>query len=322
MPWRRQSSGATWSPAVEPGGSVDSTQRYASLPNDLAAPGAMSKAPWPEGIPVALAERYNDLRLLGRGGNGVVFRANDQLLDREVVLKFMVAGAMPNEMARRYFLREVKLAAGLTHPNIVNIYDLGISEGMLYYAMEHVDGRTLLEMLKEVAPICDPQLLWSLASQLCEALTYAHNRGILHRDVKPENVLVTPEGTIKLFDFGLARGQGDGFGEQSLVIGTPFYMAPEQITSSKNIDQRADIYSLGVILYRMFTGVLPFTKGNLFLAHAIEPVPDPRSHRSDLSEPVVKLLYRLLAKRPDQRPANCTIVAEELHAALFADADA
>lgn len=320
--WRGVANPAL-SPTFDSSDQIDSTQRYAPLPEDSrpssvpAAPGAMSATPWPEGIPLALAERYGDLRLLGRGGHGVVFRANDQLLDREVVLKFMVSGAMPNEMARRYFLREVKLAASLSHPNIVNIYDLGISEGVLYYAMEYIVGEPLVELLTKVAVIRDADELWSLVSQLCDALAYAHDRGILHRDVKPENVLLTPDGKIKLFDFGLARRVADGFGDQSLLIGTPYYMAPEQITSSDKVDRRADIYSLGVLLYRMCTGVLPFTTGNLFVAHAIEPVPDPRMHRPDLPPALAALLFRLLAKLPDQRPQTCAMVAQELHRALF-----
>jgi tetratricopeptide (TPR) repeat protein len=271
---------------------------------------------WPTGVPQALAARYADLERLGQGGNGVVFRATDRLLDRTVVLKFMIQGTMPSEMARRYFLREVKLAAGLNHPNIVHIYDMGNTDDVLWYAMEFVDGMTLTGYLIQGQPIRDQVFLISVLEQLCGALDYAHKQGLIHRDIKPDNVLVASDGTVKLLDFGLARVLDDGFGEQSVLAGTPYYMAPEQLDGS-TVDHRADIYALGVVLFRMVTGRLPFSEGNVFVAHATEPVPDPRKLNPALPVGMVKVILRCMDKKPLDRYANCRQIAIDVRDALF-----
>ena len=270
---------------------------------------------WPEGVPVSLKERYGNFRRLGQGGLGVVYCATDLLLDRAVVLKFMAHSSLPSTMAGKYFLREVKLAASLNHINIVHIYDMGRAEGVLYYAMELVDGRPLTAYLPVGMPMRDTGFVCSVMAQLGDALDYAHDRNVLHRDVKPDNVLVGHNGTVKLFDFGLARAIDQGFGEQSVLIGTPHYMAPEQLMGGK-VDRRTDIYSLGIVLYRMLAGQLPFTEGNLFVAHATEPLPDPRRFRPDLPAAVVPVLERMLAKDPRERYETCREVVVALRVAL------
>ena len=271
---------------------------------------------WPSGVPRALASRYDQLQRIGQGGHGVVFRAVDKMLDRFVVLKFLLQSSLSTEMARKYFMREVRLSASLNHPNIVHIYDIGNTDGVLWYAMEFVDGVTLSQYLPPGQPIHDLAFLFSAFSQLCEALDSAHALGILHRDVKPDNALVSTDGSVKLFDFGLARIADQGFGDQSLLLGTPFYMAPEQLTGGK-VDHRTDIYALGVLLYRMLSGELPFREGNIFAAHVLEPVPDPRQYNPQLNEAAVALLMRMLAKQADQRPSDCRSMAVALWAALF-----
>ncbi len=271
---------------------------------------------WPAGVPRALASRYEQLQRIGQGGHGVVFRGVDKMLDRFVVLKFLLQSALSTEMARKYFMREVRLSASLNHPNIVHIYDSGNADGVLWYAMEFVDGVTLAQYLPPNQPIHDLAFLFSAFSQLCEALDSAHGQGILHRDVKPDNALVSHDGAVKLFDFGLARIADQGFGDQSLLLGTPFYMAPEQLTGGK-VDHRADIYALGVLLYRMLSGELPFRDGNIFAAHVLEPVPDPRRFNPALNEATVVLLMRMLAKQADQRPSACRGMAVDLWSALF-----
>ncbi|MBM4345734.1 MAG: protein kinase [Deltaproteobacteria bacterium] len=271
---------------------------------------------WPKGVPRAIANRYEQLQRIGQGGHGVVFRAVDKMLDRYVVLKFLLQSTLFTEMARKYFMREVKLSASLNHPNIVHIYDIGNTDGVLWYAMEYVDGVTLAQYLPPGQPMDDLGFLYSAFSQLCEALDHAHGQGILHRDVKPDNALVASDGSVKLFDFGLARIADQGFGDQSLLLGTPFYMAPEQLTGGK-VDHRADVYALGVLLYRMLAGELPFRDGNIFAAHVLEPVPDPRRYNPHLPEPAVQLLMRMLAKAADQRPASCRPIAVDLWSALF-----
>lgn len=271
---------------------------------------------WPQGVPRSIANRYDQLQRIGQGGHGVVFRAVDKMLDRYVVLKFLLQSTLSTEMARKYFMREVKLSASLNHPNIVHIYDIGNTDGVLWYAMEFVDGVTLAQYLPNGKPLDDLGFLYSAFSQLCEALDHAHGQGILHRDVKPDNALVASDGSVKLFDFGLARIADQGFGDQSLLLGTPFFMAPEQLTGGK-VDHRADVYALGVLLYRMLAGELPFRDGNIFAAHVLEPVPDPRRYNPHLPEPVVQLLMRMLAKSADGRPSHCRPIAVELWTALF-----
>ena len=271
---------------------------------------------WPKGVPVTLARRYKGLSRLGQGGNGVVFRAEDALLNRVVVLKFMIDGSMPTEVARKYFDREVRMAASLSHPNIVHIYDMGHEDDVPWYSMEYIEGQPLSAHLPSGKPVSDKLFLMSVVEQVCAALDHAHGRGMIHRDIKPDNILVSNDGTAKLLDFGLARVLDDSFGELSVLAGTPYYMAPEQIDGSP-VDHRADIYALGCILYRALVGRLPFQDGNIFVAHALEPVPDPHKFVPDLDRRIVVLLNRCLAKRPDNRPANCGQIKLELHEALF-----
>ncbi len=271
---------------------------------------------WPEIIPPSLAERYGHLEHIGTGGHGVAYRAVDLHLNRTVVLKFLAHSALPTELARKYFLREVKMAASLNHPNIVHIYDIGKVDDVLYYAMEYVDGVPLSAYLPLREPIRDLQFVYSVIAQLCEALDHAHSQQILHRDIKPDNVLVAVDGVVKLFDFGLARIADEGFGEQSVLIGTPHYMAPEQLMGGR-VDHRADIYALGVMIFRLLTGVLPFQDGNVFAAHAVEPVPDPRMFNPSLPAAIVPVIEKAMAKQPSHRYGSSRELAHDLYAALF-----
>lgn len=279
-----------------------------------------ASGPWPLGVPHSLSDRYGRLEHLGQGGQGVVFRAVDRHLDRVVVLKFMGATTMSSDVARKYFLREVKLAASLNHPNIAHIYDIGKADDVPYYAMEYVDGVPLSAYLPPRTPIRDLAFLFSVLTQLCDALDHAHGLGVLHRDVKPDNVLVAADGTVKLFDFGLVRVTNEGLGEQSVLIGTPHYMAPEQRIGGR-VDHRTDIYALGVTTFRMLTGHLPFTEGNIFVAHATSPVPDPRSLQPELPPTVNAVTQQMLAKKPSDRFDSCREIAVAMHRALFGDGD-
>lgn len=268
---------------------------------------------WPNGVPQALASRYSSLERLGQGGNGVVYKATDRLLGRLVVLKFMLEGSMPTDMQRKYFLREVKLAAQLNHPNIVHIYDMGESDGILWYAMEFVAGKSLTSFLQFGQPVEDYGWMCKILDQFSAALDCAHQAGLVHRDIKPDNVLVANDGAVKLLDFGLARVRDEGFGELSVLAGTPYYMAPEQLDGSA-VDHRADLYALGVVIFRMFTGYLPFSEGNVFVAHAVEPVPDPRKFNAKLDERAVRIVNKAMAKKPKDRYAAAKELAEDVRA--------
>jgi serine/threonine-protein kinase len=151
--------------------------------------------------------------------------------------------------------------------------------------------------------------------QLTAALDYAHGQGLVHRDIKPDNVLIARDGTLKLLDFGLARFRDESFGEQSVLAGTPYYMAPEQLDGS-SVDHRADIYALGVVLFRMFTGQLPFTEGNVFVSHAVEPVPDPRKWVASLPQGIVDVLFKTMAKKPVDRYNTCRDILKDVKQAL------
>lgn len=266
---------------------------------------------WPEQVPEALSVRYDQFELLGSGGCGVVYRARDLMLGRDVVLKFLKPDS--SDIQRSYFLREVRLAGSLTHQNILQVYDIGTVEGRLYYVMQFVPGRTLGDIVR------DGPMPWAttvrIVRELCDALDHAHAKGILHRDVKPENVLLGDDGAVRLFDFGLARLKDAGFGKHSMVVGTPSHMAPEQIRGDA-VDHHTDIYGVGVVAYELLTGRLPFMDGNMLLAHTTEPVPDPRTFRPDLPAAVTAVLTRALAKHPGDRFSSCGALATALGSAL------
>jgi len=200
------------------------------------------------------------MAILGKGGMGVVYQARQPQLDRFVALKLLPDQAGRDPAFAERFSREAKALARLNHPNIVGVYDFGQAGGHFFLMMEFVDGMTLrqLEQTKKLSP----EEALAIAPRICEALQYAHDEGVVHRDIKPGNILVDKKGRVKIADFGLAKLLGQESPDFSLtgehaVMGTPHYMAPEQMTSSRTVDHRADIYSLGVVVYEMLTGELP-----------------------------------------------------------------
>lgn len=200
------------------------------------------------------------IQLLGQGGMGVVYKARQPQLDRFVALKLLPDEAGRDPAFAERFSREAKALARLNHPNIVGVYDFGQAGGHYYLTMEFVDGMTLrqLEQTKKLSP----EEALTIAPRICDALQYAHDEGVVHRDIKPGNILVDKKGRVKIADFGLAKMLGQETKDFSLtgehaIMGTPHYMAPEQMTQSKTVDHRADIYSLGVVVYEMLTGELP-----------------------------------------------------------------
>jgi tetratricopeptide (TPR) repeat protein len=254
--------------------------------------------------------RYQLERELGRGGMGVVYLARDTVLEREVAYKVLPEGLRENPNALRNFLREAKAAAQLNHPNIVTIYDAGESEHGFYLAMEYVDGTTLKEILRRRGAVPAPAVIYILR-QMAEALSYAHGKKVVHRDIKTANTMWTRDKQVKIMDFGLAKLMEEVRQATTLVSGTPFYMSPEQ-TLGRNVDHRTDIYSLGVALFELATGSLPFRKGNVPYHHVHTPAPDPLTVNPDLPSALAKIVLRCLEKDPAARYQTARELIDEV----------
>lgn len=252
-----------------------------------------------------LPERYEILGMLGSGGMGRVLHARDRVLDRHVAVKVLNPYCALDESYTRRFLNEARAAARLNHPNIVQIYEFGTEESCAYLVMEYVDGPSLKQELNERGPY-DEVRAAELIGQACLALGAAHEQGIMHRDVKPDNMMLTRQGAFKLVDLGLAKHE-DAASDQTVTgatMGTPHYISPEQILGAKEIDRRADIYSLGATLFFLATGTTPYegTSGAHIMAkHLNDPLPDPRRVRPELSVAFSRVVARAMAKSPDDR---------------------
>src|SRR5438067_9311420 len=257
--------------------------------------------------------RYRVLRKLGAGGMANVYLAEDQELGRRVAIKILNERHANDEQFVERFRREAKNAAALSHPNIVSIYDRGEAEGTYYIAMEYLDGRSLKELIlsRGDAPIA---VVVEYARQILSALRFAHRHGIVHRDIKPHNVLVDGEGRVKVTDFGIARAGASQMTEAGSIVGTAQYLSPEQARGGA-VDQRSDLYSLGMVLYEMLTGTVPFTGDTpveIAMKH-LSQVPEPPSKlRSSVPHDVDAVVMRALAKEPEQRYGS----AEEMDADL------
>ena len=241
-----------------------------------------------------LLGQYRVEEFIGRGGMGAVYRATQTSLDRTVALKVLPRHMAEDSEFVERFRREARALAELNHPNIVAIFDRGEAEGHCFFAMEYVDGVSLRQRIQ--AKKLAPQEALALVPQLCEALEYAHGKGVIHRDIKPENILLDPSGRVKVADFGLARivrGESamrfDGLTRSDVMMGTVNYMAPEQRESAKDVDHRADIYSLGVVIYELLTGELPIGRF------------DPPSKKASIDIRIDGVVLQLLAKDREAR---------------------
>src|SRR6266404_947707 len=231
-----------------------------SSPREAASPGLQGRFVAP--APAELARRFPDLEiieLLGQGGMGAVYKARQKKLDRLVALKIMPPESASDPAFAERFAREARALARLNHPSIVCVHDYGEVDGLYHFIMEYVDGLNLRQLMQG-KPI-DPALALQIVPQICDALQYAHDENVVHRDIKPENILIDKRGRVKIADFGLAKlvGRAPAFTltASQQIMGTPHYMAPEQMERPSGVDHRADIYSLGVVLYEMLTGELP-----------------------------------------------------------------
>ncbi|HVC88047.1 MAG TPA: Stk1 family PASTA domain-containing Ser/Thr kinase [Gaiellaceae bacterium] len=258
-------------------------------------------------------QRYVIKRKLGSGGMAVVYLAEDQELGRLVALKLLDERHASDEQFVERFRREAQSAAGLNHPNIVSIFDRGHAAGTYYIAMEYLEGRTLKELLVRNGPTPVPIAI-DYARQILGALAFAHRNAIVHRDIKPHNIVVGSDGRLKVTDFGIARSGASQMTEAGSIVGTAQYLSPEQARGAP-VDPRSDLYSLGVVLYEMLTGKVPFTGETpveIAMKH-LSQVPEPPSAlRPDVPHDLDAVVMRSLAKDPDQRYAS----AEEMDADL------
>ena len=255
---------------------------------------------------VVLNGRYELHRRVGRGGMAEVYLARDRLLDRLVAIKILFPefATDPSFVAR--FRREAQAAANLNHPNIVGVYDWGKERGTYYIVMEYVDGQTVSEILRNEGPI-EPKRAAGIAADVAAALGFAHRKGVVHRDVKPGNVLITKAGEVKVADFGIARAMTasseENLTQTGSVMGTATYFSPEQ-AQGKPVDARSDLYSLGVVLYEMASGKPPFSADSpvaIAYKHVQEPIPPLAEKVPGIPRDYVAITDRALAKDPDDR---------------------
>jgi serine/threonine-protein kinase len=263
-----------------------------------------------------LAGRYEILGLLGQGGMGSVYKARDIELSELCALKLLRPDTPLTDYTLERFRREVKLARRVTHKNVARMYDIGEHQGTRFLTMELVDGESLSALLAREGKLA-PGRATHIAGAVCEGLVAAHAAGVIHRDLKPDNVLLDKAGRIVITDFGIARaGEADSRATIG-AIGTPAYMSPEQVQGGSEIDGRADLYALGVMLFEMLTGRMPFTGASPFAvasARLSVPPPDSRSVDASIPEWLSALVLRCMAQRPEDRPKTASEVLAELGA--------
>ena len=264
----------------------------------------------------ALGDRYTIERELGRGGTATVYLAQDRKHDRLVALK-LLHSELAHTLGPDRFQREIRLAARLQHPHILSVFDSGDAAGRLWFTMPYVEGESLRDRLwrEKQLPVEDAI---RIASEAARALDYAHRHSVIHRDVKPENILLTRDGDTMVADFGIARalaGTDDRLTETGLAVGTPAYMSPEQAAGDRELDARTDIYSLGAVLYEMLAGEPPFTGPTAQAVHARRltgAVPSVRTVRPSVPEPIEQAIMRALAPAPADRFATATAFSQAL----------
>jgi eukaryotic-like serine/threonine-protein kinase len=257
--------------------------------------------------------RYRILKRIGSGGMADVYLAEDEVLGRRVAIKILNERHAGDDQFIERFRREAQSAASLSHPNVVAIYDRGEAEGTYYIAMELLDGRNIKELIVARGP-APPRIVVEYARQILAALAYSHRHGIVHRDIKPHNVVVDGDGRVKVTDFGIARGASTQMTEAGSIVGTAQYLSPEQ-ARGEAVDARSDLYSLGVVMYELLTGSVPFTGESpveIAMKHLSATPPPPSERRPGIPEELDLVVMRALAKDPADRYQS----AEEMDADL------
>jgi serine/threonine-protein kinase len=262
-----------------------------------------------------IGERFRVERRLGRGGMAAVYLAYDEALDRQVAVKILESLAGDAD-SRKRFLREARLAARLTHPNVVAVFDSGEDGGAPYIVMEYVEGATLAELIARRGRL-PPDEVVALGLQACAGLQHAHDSGLVHRDVKPQNLLVRADGTLKVSDFGIAvSNEATRITTDGTILGTAAYLAPEQL-SGQQVSGRVDVYGLGAVLYEALTGRRPVEVDSLAeLGDAKERRPQPvRRFAPDVPPALERAVMQALERRPEARPASPAELASALDGA-------
>ena len=253
--------------------------------------------------PIILNNRYQLDERIGSGGMAMVFRATDLMLERQVAIKLLRTDYSLDDNFRERFRQEAKAAANLTHPNIVTVHDFGLDAGRLYIIMEYVPGVDLKSMIQERGRFSVDEAL-PLLIQACAGIGYAHRSGLVHCDIKPQNMLVTPDWRLKVVDFGIARALASISPDEKMEVvwGSPQYLSPEQAAGGAP-SPASDVYSLGVVMYEMLTGRPPFSAPTAeeFVGHRDDPVPSPRKYNPSIPAQLEEILLKVLAKEPSQR---------------------
>ena len=267
------------------------------------------------------ADRYTLERKLGSGGMADVWLAEDQELGRRVAVKILHERYASDEQFVERFRREATHAAGLSHPNIVSIYDRGVVDGSYFIVMEYIEGRTLKELIVTRGP-CPVPVAISYTRQILAALRYAHKNGIIHRDIKPHNVLVDREGRVKVADFGIARAGASEMTEAGSIVGTAQYLSPEQARGAP-VDESSDLYSTGIVLYELLTGTVPFTGETpveIAMKHLSQTPEAPSAHRPEIPRDLDLVVLRALAKEPAERYRSAAELDRDLELVARGDA--
>ncbi|SDC66978.1 serine/threonine protein kinase [Melghirimyces thermohalophilus] len=268
-----------------------------------------------------LGDRYELIERVGGGGMAVVYKARDVLLNRYVAIKVLNESLSNDSEFVRRFSREAQAAASLSHPNVVSVYDVGQEGHTHYIVMEYIEGPTLKEYIQQYGPLTSEEIV-SIASQICDALAHAHENQIVHRDVKPHNILLGYNGRAKVTDFGIARASTSSTITQAgSVMGSVHYFSPEQARGGV-IGEKSDIYSLGVVLYEMVTGRLPFDGDSaisIAMKHLQDPVENPAEINSEVPESIHQIILRAMEKDPDQRYPTIRMMKADLDAVFHHD---